>query len=180
MEFRYSNRIIRFIFFFVVSMALMDLYGLIAEKYIASNVIYWILDIIFLFLSFRLAETIIVVIEDKFKIFTKKGECHIDKEKLVMHLGKKVYEYNIKDEIEELCYMDEPKFKRALGTDWDKVVINTKQKKLCLLAKPNEKETVLENKELYKVFLMIKEGCDLVRDPDVYFIDCYIPKSHSS
>lgn len=179
MEFRYSNRIIRFTFFFVVSMALMEPYFFIAEKYIASNVIYWILDIIFLFFSFRLAETIIVVIEEKFNFFTKKGKCHIDKEKLVLHLGKKVYECNIEEEIEELGYIEEPKFKRALGSDWDKLVIKTKQKRLCLLARPNEKETVPENKELYKVFLMIRDGSALVRDSETNIYECYIPKTHS-
>ncbi len=98
-----------------------------------------------------------------------------------MQLGNKTYECNIESEIEELLYLQANQYKRFLGTDWDKLEINIKGQRIVLLAKPDEKETDFKEKELYKVFLMIKKASNLVKDTETYagdFIECYKPRKH--
>ena len=176
MEFRYSSRIRRFIFDIIIAMAFMEPYLLISGKYISNNTASWILNFVMLFIVFKLTASIVTVLESRFHCFTKKGLCQIGEDRFVLHLGKGIYEFNTSSDVEELIYMQANRYKKLLGTDWDKLEICKNGKRIVMLAKPDEKESELTNKELYKVFSMIKAACDLIRDADTYagdFIECY-------
>lgn len=176
MEFRYSKRLIRFVFLAVVSIALSEPYGLISDKYIPEGFISSVLEFVCFCFALKITGIIVVAIENKFPFFTRKGSCHVEKDMLVLHLGNKTYECSTKDGIENLIYMEDKGSKWLIGTDWDTLKIRMKEKTIVLMAKPNEKEAELANKELYKLFLLIRDECNLVKVTDTYFDECYRAK----
>lgn len=181
MEFRYSNRIVSIIFGFIVFIALMEPYIVIGEKYINNDTIFWIVDFVVFITIFRITAALELLLEKKFFCFTKKGSCYIENDLLVINLGGKIYKCNRDHGIEELTYTQSKIFQSLFGISVDKLEICIKGKRIFLLEKPNEDEKELCNRELYKVFLMIKDKCNLIRDMDTYqvdFIECYRSKQN--
>lgn len=177
MQFKYSNRILRFVFDVVTVAILMTPYLVIGEKYVSNNALFWGLNFLMLFTVFKIT----AILVKTFPLFTKTGSCYIKNGILVLQLGKKTYQCSTNFGVEELIYMQANRYKSILGTDWDKLGIRIQKKQIVLLAKPNEEAINMHEKELYKVFLMIKDACCLVEDTDTYagnFIECYKPRQH--
>ena len=176
MEFRYSKRLIRLIFLAVVSIALTEPYWLISDKYIPEGFISSVLGFICFCFALKITDAISVMIENKFLFFTRKGSCHIENDKLVLHLAKRIYQCSTKGGIEEISYMEVQGDKWIFNSDWDTLKIRIREKTIVLMAKPNEKETDLADKELYKLFSLIRDECNLVKVTDTYFDEYYRAK----